>query len=119
MSIHMQATIEPNPEGLPQLLAVLAEMVGILEAEGWRLAGAFQQRSGRLQTIIDLWELDDYNHYARGLQALSRHARFPAIAQVLAANIRSETLVFLDKAPYMRQAAGSAPEGRKPEELNP
>lgn len=118
MSIHMQATIEPNPEGLPELLAVLAEMVGILESEGWRLAGAFEQRTGRLHTIIDLWELDDYNHYAGGLQALSQHARFPAIAQVLAANIRSETLVFLEKAPYMRPTAGRNGEGPKPEELN-
>ena len=102
MSIYLQATIEPNVQGLPQLVEVLGEMVGILEAEGWRLAGAFEQRSGQLHTIIDLWELDDYNHYARGLQALSRHERFPAIAQALAAYIKKETVVFLDKAPYMR-----------------
>ena len=39
--------------------------VPVLEREGWRLAGAFVQRTGRLGNVIDLWELEDYQHYHR------------------------------------------------------
>ncbi len=74
----------------------------ILEAAGWRLAGAFVQRTGRLNTVIDLWELEDFNHYDRGIRALTGHVDFAGIAATLAETVRNETIVFADRAPYMR-----------------
>ena len=76
--------------------------VPFLESEGWKLAGAFVQRSGRLGTIIDLWELDDFQHYDRALQRLMADPRFPALKTVLDETIISETVIFADKASYMR-----------------
>ena len=60
------------------------------------------QTSGRLNTVIDLWELEDYSHYERGMGVLRGHPQFPGIAAALGETINYETVVFAVKAPYMR-----------------
>ena len=103
MSVYLHVTLEVHAAGLGRFLGVMEETaVPFLETQGWRLAGAFVQRSGRLGTIIDLWELDDFQHYDRALQALMADARFPALKTVLAETVISETVVFADRASYMR-----------------
>jgi len=102
MSVFLHVTLEVEAAGMARFLTAMGEITPILEGEGWRLAGAFVQRSGRLNTVIDLWELRDLNHYDEALKSLTSHARFPEFAQVLAQTVRNETVVFADKAPYMR-----------------
>jgi hypothetical protein len=75
--------------------------VPFLEGEGWRLAGAFVQRSGRLGNVIDVWELDDFQHYDRALKAFAGQPSFLAFKQVLEETVISETVVFCDAASYM------------------
>ena len=72
-----------------------------LEGQGWKLSGAFVQRTGRLGNVIDLWELDDFQHYDRALQALMADPAFPAFRKVLSETVISETVVFADRASYM------------------
>ena len=67
---------------------------------GWKLDAAYMHCTGRLNTVVDMWVLDDYNHYDRGMQALMGHPRFAAIREGLAATVRNETLVFLQKLSY-------------------
>ena len=96
-------TLDIHAAGLGRFLeAMETTAVPILEAQGWRLAGAFVQRSGRLGTVIDLWELDDFQHYDRALQALIADRRFPHLKAVLEQTVISETVVFADRAAYMR-----------------
>ena len=103
MSVYLHVTLEIHAAGLGKLLAAMEETaVPLLEREGWRLAGAFVQRSGRLGNVIDLWELDDFQHYDRALQVLGAHPAFPAFKAVLEETVISETVVFADKASYMR-----------------
>lgn len=102
MSVFLHVTLEVEGAGMARFLGAMGEITPILEAEGWRLAGAFVQRSGRLNTVIDLWELRDFNHYDAALQALMANPRFPEFAQTLAQTVRNETVIFADKAPYMR-----------------
>lgn len=94
MSVYLHATIEAKASELGRLLATLGEMKRILAAAGWGMVGCFTHRTGRLNTVLDIWELDDMNHYERGLQVLAAHVRFPAIAEVLGAAVLRETLVF-------------------------
>lgn len=102
MSVYLHVTLEVASKGLPRFLEAMKETaVPILEAQGWRLAGAFIQRSGRLGVVIDLWELDDFQHYDRALAVLSADARFPAFKAVLDDTVISETVVFADRASYM------------------
>ena len=102
MSVYLHVTLEIHAAGLGKFLAAMEETaVPLLEREGWRLAGAFVQRSGRLGNVIDLWELDDFQHYDRALQVLGAHPAFPAFKAVLEETVISETVVFADAASYM------------------
>jgi len=102
MSVYLHVTLEIHAAGLGRFLAAMEETaVPILEREGWKLAGAFVQRTGRLGNVIDLWELDDFQHYDRGIQALSARPEFPAFKQVLEETVISETIVFANAASYM------------------
>lgn len=108
MSVYMHVTLEIHAAGLAKFLDAMEKTaVPILEAEGWRLAGAFIQRSGRLGNVIDLWELDDFQHYDRALKAFGAHAAFPAFKKVLEETVISETIVFADAASYMRPSVRS------------
>lgn len=106
MSVYLHVTLEVHAAGLPRFLEAMEKTaVPILEGEGWRLAGAFVQRTGRLGNVIDLWELDDFQHYDRALKAFGAHPAFPAFKTVLEATVISETIVFADAAAYMRPSA--------------
>jgi len=99
---YLQATLKVDAAGLSRFCAAMAEITPILEGQGWKLRGAFIQRTGRLNSVIDLWELEDFNHLDRALLALAAHPSFADLKAVLDETVKSETLVFADKAPYMR-----------------
>ncbi len=101
MAVYFQATIELRAEGIAKFYQTMEIVLPIATAAGWKLRGAYMQRTGRLHTVIDIWELEDFNHYDRGLQAMARHARFPEIAAGLTESVERETTVFMDRAPYM------------------
>jgi len=102
MSVYLHVTLEIHAAGLGRFLEAMEKTaVPFLETQGWRLAGAFVQRSGRLGNVIDLWELDDFQHYDRALQALRLDPAFPAFQKVLEETVISETVVFADRASYM------------------
>ncbi|MBS0408587.1 MAG: NIPSNAP family protein [Proteobacteria bacterium] len=102
MSTFAHVTLEVRAAGMAKFMAAMGEATPILEGHGWRLAGAFVQRTGRLNTVIDLWELEDFGHFDRALKAFIADPRFPAIKAVLDETVLSETIVFADRAPYMR-----------------
>lgn len=103
MSVYLHVTLEIHAAGLGRFLEAMEQTATpFLEGQGWRLAGAFVQRTGRLGNVIDLWELDDFQHYDRALQAFMADASFPAFRDLLAETVISETVVFADKASYMR-----------------
>lgn len=97
MSVFLHATIEARPAEMGRLLSVLAQMKRILAEAGWGMVGCFTFRTGRLNTIVDLWELEDMNHYDRGIRAIAAHPSFGEIREVLSAAIISETLAFADR----------------------
>jgi hypothetical protein len=106
VSVYLHVTLEIHAAGLSKFLAAMEETaVPFLERQGWRLAGAFVQRSGRLGNVIDLWELDDFQHYDRALRAFYGEPTFAAFKQVLEETVISETVVFCDAASYMHPAA--------------
>ena len=102
MTLHMKSTLEVEANGFARFVALMSEMVPILEREGWKLESAFMHTSGRLNTVVDLWRLDDYNHYGRGLEVLMAHPEFPRFGQILGEVVRNETVVFLQALEYPR-----------------
>jgi len=100
MSICLQATLEIEAAGLARFTETMSEAIPILEAVGWKLDAAYMHCTGRLNTVVDMWELEDYNHFDRGMKALMSHPRFPAIRDALADTVRNETLVFMQAFSY-------------------
>jgi hypothetical protein len=98
----MQSTLEVEAVGFGRFMALMGELVPILEGVGWKLEGAFMHTSGRLNTVVDLWRLEDYNHYGRGLAVLMAHPEFPRFSQTLGEVVRNETVVFLQQLQYPR-----------------
>jgi hypothetical protein len=100
MSVYLQATLEIDGAGYQRFVQTMAEWVPIIEASGWKLHAAYMHRTGRLNTVIDIWELDDMAHMDRGFAQLMAHPRFGEFKQVLDATVKSETLVLLQKFAY-------------------
>ena len=102
MSVYLHVTLEIHAAGLARFMEGMGETaVPFLEKQGWRLAGAWIQRTGRLGNVIDLWELEDFQHYDSALRAFAADPNFPTFRNMLTETVISETVVFIDKAPYM------------------
>ena len=97
---YLHVTLELQPGALDRFKAVMARALPVLQAAGWRLAGAYLQRTGRLNTVVDLWELQDANHYDRGIAALVVRPDFAEIKAELDACVAKETVVFADAVSY-------------------
>jgi hypothetical protein len=109
MSVYLHVTLEIHAAHLTQFLDGMGTTaVPFLEREGWRLVGAFVQRSGRLGNVIDLWELEDFQHYDRVLTAFASDPAFPAFKAMLEAAVISETVVFASPASYMPSGTTAA-----------
>lgn len=95
----MFSTIHVRPGKTPALLELLRDrIVPILQDKaGWKLLGCYEQRVGRLNTLVDLWELEDYNHFTRAFSAYRGDPDYPAIRVALDECIEQETLAFMEK----------------------
>ncbi|MBS0274205.1 MAG: NIPSNAP family protein [Proteobacteria bacterium] len=102
MTAYLHVTLEVDAAGMARFIETMGEAVSLLEGWGWKLQGAFIQRTGKLNTVIDVWELENFAHFDLGLQKFRVHPRFAAIKKALDETVKSETIVFADRAPYMR-----------------
>lgn len=102
MSVFVQATIHVRSAGMAKFAGAISQLVEIMESHGWKLSSAFISRTGRLNTVVDIWELDDFAHFDSALGKAITDPRFPAIKAALDETVEDETLVFLNKAPWAR-----------------
>jgi hypothetical protein len=100
LSVYVHVTLEVKASGVSRFIEAMREIVPLLEGWGWKLAGAYMQRTGKLNTIIDVWEIPDYNFFDAVLQKFAAHPRFPALKAVLDENVISETIVFANRLTY-------------------
>ncbi len=100
MAVFLHVTLEVKSAGMTRFVEAMGEAVPILQSHDWVLVGAFVQRTGRLNTVIDLWQLEDFGHFDRGLKALIADPRFAPIKAVLDETVDSETIVFANALSY-------------------
>ncbi|NLR73204.1 hypothetical protein HGI47_20240 [Novosphingobium sp. ERN07] len=96
--LYLKAEITVTPGHLQAMLDLLnTRIFPIMENSGtWRMVGCFVQRSGRLNTIIDLWEMDDYPDFATTYDRFREHPDYAEIRVLLDRYVETETLVFMD-----------------------
>ena len=97
MAVYMKAVIECQTGKLLQLQDTLLKIFPIMEAQGWKLLGCFVHASGRINTVTDLWELQDLDHVIRARAGLAAHPDYPAIRASLGECIINETLTFMER----------------------
>jgi hypothetical protein len=96
--IYLKAEITVRANDLANLLDLFRKrFFPILERDGgWRLVGCFAQRTGRINTLVDIWELDNYAHFETGYTAFTAHPDYPEIRQALNDWVETETILFME-----------------------
>lgn len=96
--IFLKAEISIKPGNLNDMLALLQFCIfPILEGKGgWRMCGCFVQRTGQLNTIVDIWELEDYGHFERAYAVFREDPNYAAIRVELDRYVEMENIVFME-----------------------
>lgn len=101
--VYLHVTLKVVPSELENFYAAMEKAVPIIEELGWKFIGAWAGRVGRLNTIIDLWELEDANMYWRVMKEFSERPEYPAFQEVVERSIEEEVVHMMDKVPYGRR----------------
>jgi hypothetical protein len=86
-----------------QLPAFYEEMVTVkraMEANGWKLIGAYSTVIGDLHEVHDLWEVPDANTVPSAFAAAYEDASFVEAVTRIAAVAEREVLSLCEKTPY-------------------
>lgn len=96
--IFLKAEITVRPGHVPAMLELLTKRIfPIMQANGgWKMCGCFVQRTGRLNTIVDIWQLDDYGHFDAVYAVFRDAPDYPEIRKLLDTYVETETLVFME-----------------------
>lgn len=100
MAVYLFANIEVKASEFARFIEVMGDVAASVTAAGWKLTGAFIQRTGQLNTVIDVWELEDFNHMNTGMAAVAQHPEFARISATLSEVVVRESLTFADKLTY-------------------
>ncbi len=100
-SAVLHVTLKIRPGEMGRFHAVMAEIVPALEERGWRLLGAWSSLIGPLNTVVDLWEVEDANAVGAGLTALAGHPDFGRWYETLGEVVLDENLQLMQPVPYM------------------
>ena len=93
--VYLQASIKLRPGKQADFVSMLNKLAPVLAKRGMRLLGSYGNLVGRLNTVIDLWELPDANALQSALSDPEIQNLVPQISDI----IEDETQVLLTKLP--------------------
>ena len=100
MSVRLIATLEVRLPLLGRFIETVSVMRQILAGGGWTLVAGYNLRSGLAGTVINIWEMADFNQVDAGFAALAADPRWPAISASLAECVIRETVQLADPLDY-------------------
>lgn len=100
MSYYLLATLKVKYGQQRKFYGVMSHLKPVLEKAGWKLVGAYENAIGRLNTVIDLCEIQDPNAVPATLAAASKDADFVCWAAQLPELLEEEVLQIMTKVPY-------------------
>ena len=104
MSVFLIATIEVKASLFGPFTEAMGTLQAIVESAGWKLSSAYVLRTGQMNTVIDVWELNDHNHMSAGFAAVATDPRAAGIQGVLGEAVLKETLTFADAITFPKPA---------------
>jgi len=93
--VYLQASIKLYPGKLQDFIALLNKLTPVVGKHGWKLLGSYATAVGRLNTVVDFWELPD----ATALQAALSDPEMAKVAPQISEIIEDETLQLMTKLP--------------------
>jgi len=93
--VYLQASIKLYPGKLQDFIALLNKLTPVVGKHGWKLLGSYATAVGRLNTVVDLWELPD----ATALQAALSDPEMAKVAPQISEIVEDETLQLMTKLP--------------------
>jgi|GraSoiStandDraft_16_1057320.scaffolds.fasta_scaffold1692617_2 hypothetical protein len=93
--VYLQASLKLRPGTLSQFTTLLNKLVPVVGKHGWKLLGSYASMVGRLNTVVDLWELPTPDAVQAALADPELQKFAPQINEI----VEDETLQLLTKLP--------------------
>ncbi|HTT75625.1 MAG TPA: NIPSNAP family protein [Candidatus Binataceae bacterium] len=93
--VYLQASIKLHPGKLQDFTKLINDLLPVVGKHGWKLVGSYAALVGRLNTVVDLWEIPNTEAVAAvlGDTEMQKHAH--RIAEI----VEDEVLTVLTKLP--------------------
>ena len=93
--VYLQASLKLRAGKLQDFISLLNNLTPVVGRHGWKLLGSYASVVGRLNTVVDLWELPDPNAIQSALSDVEMQKYAPQISEI----VEDETLTLLNKLP--------------------
>jgi hypothetical protein len=93
--VYLQASLKLRAGKLQDFISLLNNLTPVVGRHGWKLLGSYASVVGRLNTVVDLWELPDPNAIQAALSDVEMQKYAPQISEI----VEDETLTLLNKLP--------------------
>jgi NIPSNAP len=100
MSHYLLATLKVKYGQQRKFYEIMSHLKPALEEKGWKLIGAYQSAIGPLNTVVDLWEVNDPNSVTETLATVGKNPEFAKWAALLPEVVEEEVLQLMNKVPY-------------------
>lgn len=100
--VYLHVTLKVYYGKVERFCEIMTHLVPVLERLGWKLEAAWESQIGRLNTVVDLWQLPDANAVQSVLAAAFKDPEFAKWATELPDCLEEEVLQIMTKAPYSR-----------------
>ncbi len=93
--VYLQASIKLRAGKLQDFVSLLNSLTPLAGKHGWKLLGSYASVVGRLNTVVDLWELPN----EAAIQAALSDSEMAKYASRIGEIVEDETLSLLNKLP--------------------
>ena len=98
--LYIYANVKIKYGQLPAFNEAMTTVKRVMEANGWKLVGAWTTLVGDLHEVHDVWEVEDANVVPTALAAASQDPDFVRAATELSKIVDREVLSLVTKTPY-------------------
>jgi hypothetical protein len=93
--VYLQASLKLRAGKLPDFISMLNSVTPVLGKHGWKLLGSYASMVGRLNTVVDFWELPNPDAVQAALSDPELAKFAPQISEI----VEDETLTMMTKLP--------------------
>ena len=97
---YLFAHIQLRPGKVERFTELLENIAPVLSnAMGWKLQGSYFNAVGRVNSVIDVWEVPDANAVTAGIEKLMQDPEFQNWMPVIEECIEQETTQLMERLP--------------------